>query len=133
MRKSRRSAHRNYSRVLEVPNQSEANIALAKADDLVLVVRGIPRTLRMRCPCNCGELLTIPIDPSLDLSWNLIATIGGISLSPSVWRESGCKSHFILWNNSVYMCSQRMAHSNMDRQGEFRKMLEDLFDGNVEG
>jgi hypothetical protein len=28
-----------------------------------------------------------------------------VTLFPSVWRESGCKSHFIVWHNRIYLLS----------------------------
>lgn len=132
MRRLRRHADRSYSQVLEVCSQSKANDALAKADVLVLVVRGVPRTLKMRCPCGCSDLLTIPIDPALETYWNLAKSSDGtVSLSPSVWRESGCRSHFILWNNAVFMCSRWALYPRMkmnERQEYFDKAIKQLFD-----
>ncbi|MBI5450167.1 MAG: hypothetical protein HY940_02305 [Gammaproteobacteria bacterium] len=27
----------------------------------------------------------------------------GLSLYPSVWRESGCESHYIIWNDKIFL------------------------------
>ncbi len=27
-----------------------------------------------------------------------------VSLYPSVWRHTGCKSHFIIWRSRIYWC-----------------------------
>ncbi len=29
-----------------------------------------------------------------------------MTLFPSVWRESGCKSHFILWHDAILWCDR---------------------------
>jgi hypothetical protein len=28
----------------------------------------------------------------------------GVTLLPSVWRDSGCKSHFIVWHDTILWC-----------------------------
>jgi hypothetical protein len=76
----------------------------------VLVERGVTRAIVVSCPCGCGEPLPINLDPRAGPAWRLYRERSrGITLFPSVWRESGCRSHFILWRGRFYM---------IDGQGE---------------
>src|SRR6266699_5277528 len=92
-----------YSKVVNVPDQSTARTSALEADTIAIVERGVPRWAVFRCPCGCGELVTINLDERVGPHWRLIRRRGGVSLSPSVWRTSGCRSHFILWKKRVWM------------------------------
>ena len=81
----------------------EASAAAPDACDAVLVVRGRPRRLVLRCPCGCGELLPINLDDRAGPAWRLYHEERGVSLYPSVWRESGCESHFIIWRDNIVL------------------------------
>ena len=72
--------------------------------DAVLVERGKPRLLILRCPCGCGDDLLINLDRRSGAAWYLYRSRKGLSLYPSYWRKDGCGSHFILWNNQIYWC-----------------------------
>lgn len=97
------SAIRRYSGVISVPDQSAARTGALESETIAIVERGVPRWAVFRCPCGCGELLTINLDRRVGPHWRLIRRKSGVSLSPSVWRTSGCHSHFILWKNQVWM------------------------------
>ena len=71
----------------------------------MLVERGVPRAVILKCPCGCGDDLTLNLDPRAGRAWRLYRDRAGVTLFPSVWRESGCKSHFIVWHNNVFMCN----------------------------
>ncbi len=59
----------------------------------------------MRCPCGCGEVIELLIVPEAKPRWNITTdTKGRPSLSPSVWRQKGCRSHFWLKNGRVHWC-----------------------------
>jgi hypothetical protein len=49
-------------------------------------------------------VLSINLDPRTGKAWRLRQDRFGVTLLPSVWRTSGCKSHFILWRNAVWWC-----------------------------
>ena len=63
----------------------------------------------MLCPCGCGEeiqLSTVGGRPR----WSVqLETDGALTLTPSVWRKVGCKSHFFLRKGVVQWCSSRSA------------------------
>lgn len=72
--------------------------------DYVIVVRGIPRSIVMSCPDGCGEALTLNLDKRSGRAWVVYGDPNQLSVYPSVWREGGCGSHFILWSGQVLWC-----------------------------
>jgi len=87
-----------------VSTRLEASAYLRSAGDAVLVERGAPRLLLLLCPCGCGEELAVNLDSRAGPAWRLYRDKKRcISLFPSVWRDSGCRSHFIIWRNRVVL------------------------------
>jgi len=72
--------------------------------DSVIVGRGRPRSFVIACPDGCGEHLTINLDDRSGPASRWYETNRGITLFPSVWRDSGCKSHFIVWHGAILWC-----------------------------
>lgn len=70
----------------------------------MLVKRGIPRCLVLRCPCGCGDDLVVNLDPRTGDAWRFFRRKRGLSVYPSYWRETACASHFIIWNDSIIWC-----------------------------
>lgn len=59
----------------------------------------------MICPCGCGEVLQMGILADARPRWTVSVDANGIpSLSPSVWRQVGCKSHFFLIRGQIQWC-----------------------------
>lgn len=58
----------------------------------------------MSCPDGCGENLTINLDGRAGKAWRYYTRGNDVSLYPSVWRDSVCESHFILWRSRIYWC-----------------------------
>ncbi|KQX22123.1 DUF6527 family protein [Variovorax sp. Root434] len=88
----------------QVEQRHEANPLLKMPGDAALVHRGVLRSLVMACPDGCGELLTINLDARSGKAWRTYGSHEELSLFPSVWRQTGCKSHFILWRSKIYWC-----------------------------
>lgn len=58
------------------------------------------------CPCGCGAHIYLSVLPDASPRWSLIRHLdGAVSLSPSVQRLIGCKSHFFIKKGLVYWCS----------------------------
>lgn len=60
--------------------------------------------ITFECPCGCGETIQISLlagKPRWHFKkhWN-----GLITVSPSVWRTKGCRSHFFIRRNRVVWC-----------------------------
>ena len=90
-----------------VSTRGDASTYLKSAGDAVLVERGRPRLLVLSCPCGCGEEFPINLDPRAGPAWRLYGNNHtGISLFPSVWREGGCRSHYIIWRDKILLFGQ---------------------------
>ena len=87
-----------------VESRDLASCLLSAAGDAVIVERGVPRMLIMRCPCGCGDDLLVNLDRRTGKAWRLYQKSSGLTLYPSYWRDDACGSHFILWNSRVYWC-----------------------------
>jgi hypothetical protein len=88
----------------EVSQRHEANALLTIPGTAVLVSRGVARSVAIACPDGCGEQLTVNLDRRAGPAWRFFNSDSGISLFPSVWRETGCKSHFIVWRSKIFWC-----------------------------
>jgi hypothetical protein len=85
-----------------VERQAEAVRLALQPGDVALVERGVPRALVMRCPDGCGDVLTINLDIRSGKAWRLYRNLSGeLTLYPSVWRDTGCEAHFILWRDKI--------------------------------
>lgn len=85
-----------------IENRSDANSLLASPGEFVIIERGVPRLLTLRCPCGCGDDLIINLDERSGPAWKLYFKKDKLSLYPSYWRDTACGSHFIIWNNNIY-------------------------------
>lgn len=55
-----------------------------------------------RCPCGCNEVIELLLLPDVEPNWSLsVDPLGRATLQPSVWKRSGCKSHFFLVHGRV--------------------------------
>lgn len=87
-----------------VGRRHEADGLIGLAGTGAVVVKGTPRALVLRCPDGCGDVLTVNLQPGPQTSWSLYDERRGYSLFPSVWRQEGCKSHFIIWRSRIIWC-----------------------------
>jgi len=64
--------------------------------DLVLLKDdGEDWSVGLRCPCGCGDTIELLLLPGVKPRWDIdIDEIGRPTVSPSVWKATGCKSHF---------------------------------------
>ncbi|MBU1358731.1 MAG: hypothetical protein KKC85_17480 [Gammaproteobacteria bacterium] len=59
----------------------------------------------MRCPCGCGDTIELMLVAEAKPRWSLtFDRRGRPSLSPSVWRRAGCRSHFWVRGGRVDWC-----------------------------
>jgi uncharacterized protein DUF6527 len=91
--------------------RSVATPHLQQAGDAVFIDRGAPRWLLLKCPCGCGELYSINLDPAAGPAWHIYKRArSGISIYPSIWRDNGCQSHYIIWRNKIHLFDFRASH-----------------------
>ena len=61
-----------------------------------------PRWLILVCPCGCGAEIPISVDARAGKAWRLFKhKDGALTVYPSVWRDTDCKSHFIIWRDKI--------------------------------
>lgn len=65
----------------------------------------------MSCPCGCGATIHLNLRDDGDVCWRLRSEWSGATLSPSVRRIVGCRSHFFLTNSRILWC-QEYAHDD---------------------
>ena len=59
----------------------------------------------MICPCGCGEVIEINLLKQARPCWSVQEhSDGTITLAPSVWRQKGCRSHFLLRHGRIDWC-----------------------------
>ncbi|MGD9420073.1 MAG: DUF6527 family protein [Verrucomicrobiota bacterium JB025] len=60
----------------------------------------------MLCPCGCGCLIHLNL--LFDLSrprWDVRQEAdGSATITPSIWRNNGCRSHFVLRHGRIRWC-----------------------------
>lgn len=88
----------------QVSHRHEANSLLTEPGAAALVHRGVARSIAMACPDGCGEQLTVNLDERAGPAWRFYAEGNKLTIFPSVWRDTGCKSHFIVWRSKIYWC-----------------------------
>ena len=87
-----------------VGSRGDASSLLRSPGDAVLVQRGTPRWLLLSCPCGCGAELPINLDSRAGPAWRLYQhSTQGLSIFPSVWRDTDCRSHFIIWHDKILL------------------------------
>jgi len=87
-----------------VSSRADASAKLKAPGDVVLVERGYPRWLVMQCPDGCGDEIPINLDSRAGPAWRMYRTPKlGLTIYPSVWRDTGCESHFIVWRDNILL------------------------------
>lgn len=74
--------------------------------DLVIVRSGdFLKWAVFRCPCGCGEKLSLSLASNRRPSWRVTMDwLSRPTVSPSVWQRGGCHSHFWLRRGNVEWC-----------------------------
>jgi hypothetical protein len=74
------------------------NLVLARDD-------GDDWSVGMRCPCGCGSTIELMVLPEAKPRWSVrVDDDGRASLHPSVWKQTGCRSHFWVKNGRIHWC-----------------------------
>ena len=100
-----------------VSSRSDTTGMLTIAGDAALVERGRPRLLVLMCPCGCGEIFATNLDAQAGKAWRLYQKRGLITIFPSVWRDTGCESHFIISKSQIYLFGRWGDEGNDEQTG----------------
>ncbi len=91
--------------------------------DVSLVERSRARWLLVRCPCGCGETIALNVDAGAGPAWRLYWRGSALSVFPSVWKASGCESHFIIWRGRIDWLGSEVDGSASDALKEALKRM----------
>lgn len=59
----------------------------------------------MRCPCGCKQVIELLLIPDVKPRWELqVNSSGQATLHPSIWLQTGCRSHFWLREGRILWC-----------------------------
>jgi hypothetical protein len=58
-----------------------------------------------RCPCGCGEKISLSLAANRRPSWRVTTDwLSRPTVEPSVWQTAGCHSHFWIRKGAVQWC-----------------------------
>jgi len=78
---------------------------LPRRDLILLREDGEDWSVGFRCPCGCGDTIELAVIAGARPRWDVTADAQGKpTLSPSVWRQKGCRSHFWVRGGRIYWC-----------------------------
>ena len=59
----------------------------------------------LRCPCGCNEYIQLPLSGKSGPVWALTGSHTRPTLSPSIHRTVGCRSHFFIRGGRISWCA----------------------------
>ena len=75
----------------DVPDALEPETVYLVGED------SLPWSAALLCPCGCGATIQVSLVAGDRPSWRAKRHLSGsVTLRPSIWRNSGCRSHFVL-------------------------------------
>ena len=78
-----------------------------------------PKWALFLCPCGCDTVITLSLQTAHRPHWTVRASKDQrASMRPSVWRDTGCLSHFWIVDGRVYWCSDTGISPNDTRRHE---------------
>ncbi len=86
---------------------------------LYAIGEGSPWLAALQCPCGCGDVIQLSLIEDESPRWSLRREKDGTAtLSPSVWRRKGCRSHFFLKRGVIFWCDAKRGSINPDSGGD---------------
>ena len=116
-------------------SRGEVTEDISAPGDAILIRRGQPRWLLLKCPCGCGDELPINLDSRAGKAWRIYEGKGNsVTLYPSIWRDTGCGSHFIVWKDEILLFGRPdddmfTSHVEIDFEGIATRVMDALPDG----
>lgn len=74
------------------------------------------------CPCGCGDVIVLTSNAKLRPRWTfLVDQAHRPTVTPSIWRTKGCRSHFLMKGGKVIWVGEtarasRTDHDALDRR-----------------
>jgi hypothetical protein len=106
--------YKRFSIKARVSSRANASAHLKRPGDAVIVDRQGPRWLILSCPCGCGAEVPVNLDRRAGPAWRLYESSRGTTVYPSVWRDTDCGSHFIIWRDTISLFGTQHGESWTD-------------------
>jgi hypothetical protein len=105
-----------YSQITSV-GKPPKNERVERGKLYCVVVAGRLKWSLFRCPCGCGNVVTLSLQSLHNPSWSLTASESGRpTLQPSVWRDKECLSHFWMKDGRIFWCADTGTHPSLRRR-----------------
>jgi len=103
VRATRRMFARWRGDLFVIRNEGDTLPALIPARRVIQMIdQGGEWSVGFMCPCGCGESIELLLPEFIEPRWSLtLDEIGRPTLTPSVWRNEGCRSHFFVRGGRV--------------------------------
>lgn len=93
------------ARRLIIHQEDSLPAMLPRRDLVVAHADGEDWSVGLRCPCGCGDTLELMLLREVRPHWRLeVDRSRRPSLYPSIWRDTGCGSHFWVRRGQVHWC-----------------------------
>jgi|SRR6267142_1078504 len=121
-RKTRQAAHKRATKLREkLPRKKYRSVRVEEMPDtvkpLTIYLCGEGEYLwaaAMICPCGCEEIINLNLLKSIRPRWAVQEHLDGtVTLTPSIWRQNGCRSHFLVRHGRIDWCHEYFE----DREG----------------
>ncbi|WP_425270983.1 DUF6527 family protein [Mucilaginibacter endophyticus] len=70
----------------------------------IIGTSGDPWAAVLQCPCGCGKKIQLNMLKEASPCWTYTLEGSHITLKPSVWGKTGCRSHFFVRGGYIDWC-----------------------------
>ena len=90
---------------LIIVDKTPGNDVVGAKQFIEVVYKDVPRWAIFKCPCKCGNTISLPLQRPHSPLWKVTESRAGRpTLHPSVWQKKGCMSHFWIEDGRVFWC-----------------------------
>ena len=91
--------------VARYSDRNPAPVEITESDLVIVQSGGYRKWACLRCPCGCGDKISLSLAANRRPSWRVSADwLGRPTIEPSVWQQAGCYSHFWVRHGQVEWC-----------------------------
>lgn len=90
------SHHLKIKRVEDEPN------LIASKKLYIIGEDNFPAFAIMLCPCGCKNKIYLNLISGDKPTWSISESRGIPTITPSIWRKVGCKSHFFVHSGKIF-------------------------------
>jgi len=86
--------------------KAPSNELIGEKEFVIVIYKRKKYWALFRCPCGCGHVISLNLQQSHKPNWSVRSSKDGRpTLSPSVWQNKGCKSHFWISDGRIFWCN----------------------------